>query len=134
MLSIPEDIKQAIMDVLNDGVVGYTLSEDSFGECEVTLPPIHFRREIPVPEFDPNATTYIIIRGDESPKTIERLKAKYNGNAEILPSCTEIRPCGMWTVSLWCNGRCEANGVDERNVVISFGEPAYETDDEGEEE
>ena len=134
MPKIDEDIKQAIMDALESGWLSYSLSEDSFGECEVTLAPIHFRREIPQPEFDPNAKTYIIIRGDESPKTKERLIAKYNGNAEILPSCTEIRPSGRWTVSLWVNGMCRANGVDERHVILSHGEPGYEPDDEGEEE
>jgi hypothetical protein len=134
MPKIDEDIKQAIMAAFESGAVGYSISENSFGECEVTLAPIHFRREIPQPEFDPSEKTYIIIRGDESPKTKERLIAKYNGNAEILPSCTEIRPSGKWTVSLWVNGMCRANGVDDRNVILMYGEPSYEYDDEGEEE
>ena len=134
MPKIDEDIKQAIMDALESGAVSYSLSENSFGECEVTLAPIRFRREIPQPKFDPNETTYIILRGKESMKTMERLKAKYNGNVEFLPSCTEISPCGKWAVSLWCNGLCEANGVDKRHVILSHGEPCYEPDDEGEEE
>ena len=134
MPKIDEDIKQAIMDALELGWLSYSLSEDSFGECEVTLAPIRFRREIPQPEFDPSEKTYIIIRGDESPKTKERLEAKYHGNVEFLPSCTEIRPSGKWTVSLWVNGMCRANGVDNRNVILMYGEPSYEYDDEGEEE
>ena len=134
MPKIDEDIKQAIMDALESGWLSYSLSENSFGECEVTLAPIHFRREIPQPKFDPSETTYIIIRGDESPKTKERLEAKYNGNVEFLPSCTEIRPSGRWTVSLWENGMCRANGVDGRHIILSHGELCYEPYDEGEEE
>lgn len=134
MPKIDEDIKQAIYAAIESGCLSCSLSEDSFGECEVTLAPIHFRREIPQPKFDPSETTYIIIRGDESPKTKERLIAKYNGNAEILPSCTEIRPSGRWTVSLWGNGTCLANCVDERHVILSHGEPCTDPDDEGEEE
>lgn len=134
MPKIDEDIKQAIYAAIESGRLPYSLSENIFGECEVTLAPIHFRREIPQPKFDPNETTYIIIRGDESPKTKERLEAKYHSNVEFLPSCTEIRPSGRWTVSLWENGMCRANGVDGRHVILSHGEPCYKPDDEGEEE
>lgn len=129
-MQIPNEIKQVIMDALESGAVGFSLSENNFGECEVTLDTIYFRSEIPQPEFDPNAKTYIILRGDESPKTKERLKAKHHGNVEFLPSCTEIRPCGKYSVELWVNGMCRANGVDDRHVIFSCGEPCYEPDDE----
>ena len=90
-----DQIKAIVNDAIDSGI-GYTLEECNTGDCTLTLYPIHFHHEIPPPPIDPDEPKYVLVRGNESPKVLKRLKKKYGGNVEFLPYGTEVEPCGRW--------------------------------------
>lgn len=122
-VSVERDIKdeaiQAVIECAKSGNLRYTLEVSNTGDCFITPEPIWFHHKFPTPKLDPKDKKYIIIRGNESPRTLKRLEKKYGGNVEFIPSSTEIRPSGQHYVELWCNGMAIAY-ADARNVIMSF--------------
>ena len=122
-VSVERDINdeaiQAVIECAKSGNLRYSLSVSNTGDCFITPEPIWFHHEFAPPKLDPKDKKYIIIRGNESPRTLRRLEKKYGGNVEFLPSCTEIRSSGQHYVELWCNGMAIAH-ADSRNVIMSF--------------
>lgn len=107
-VSVERDINdeaiQAVIECAKSGNLRYSLSVSNTGDCFITLEPIWFHHEFPLPKLDPKDKKYIIIRGNESPRTLERIEKKHGGNVEFIPTSTEIRPSGQHYVELWCNG------------------------------
>ena len=114
-----DEIIKIVTDAIKSGYVTISESVSNTGDCELVLGPIYFYREFPSPKLNPKDKKYIIIRGNESPRTLKRLEKKHGGNVEFLPSSTEIRPSGQHYVELWCNGMAVAY-ADSRNVIMSF--------------
>lgn len=122
MNNLKVEIKKIILDAIESGNLEFSIERWNTGYCKLIIGPIYFHREIPAPPLDPNAKKYIILRGDESPETMERLKKEHGGNVNFLPSCTEIRHFSGMQVEISVNGRIIAY-CDERDVIMSFGEP-----------
>ena len=111
-----DEIKKAILDAIESDSMKYTIEIRNTGDCILTIEPIYFRHEFPVPPLDPAAKKYIILRGNESEETRNRLEAKY-GNVTFLPSCAEIEPLAGMQCKITVNGRVIAH-CDERNVLM----------------
>ena len=71
-----DEIKKIILAALESDSLEYMVDIRNTGDCTLIIGPIHFRHEIPPPPLDPAAKKYIILRGNESEETRNRLEAK----------------------------------------------------------
>ena len=113
-----DEILKIVTEAIESGSVHYSLSECCTGDCELTLGPIYFHRELPAPPLDPNDTKYIILRGNESPRTKKRLEKKYGGNVEFLPGGTEVEMVGQYLYSIHVYGRILM--TEPRNIIFHY--------------
>ena len=111
-----DEIKKIILAALESDSINYTVEIHNTGDGILNIEPIQFRHEIPPPPLDPAAKKYIILRGNESEETRNRLEAEY-GNVTFLPSCAEIEPLAGMQCKITVNGRVIAY-CDERNVLM----------------